>query len=215
MHSHLQHAVKNQLIQGVPGFCVDSLQYETITGSDSYGVSSDSSDMDMVAFCIPDKSIVFPHTAGMLMGFGKPKTRFNVWQKHHVKDISALGGKGRTYDFTVYNIVDFFQLCMENNPNMVDTLFTPVRCVSYMTQIGEMVRSKRHLFLSKRSWHTFKGYAYSQLCAIKRKDVSKILHAIDHFEREQDLDRSYTKDELIKERERRDAIKRRSQGMDG
>ena len=215
MHSHLKHVTEKQLIQGVPGFVVDGLQYEVIGGSTSYGVSSDSSDMDIVGFCIPEKAKIWPHLAGDIPGWGREKPdRFNVWSRHHIKDPSALGGSGRNFDFSIYNIVDFFQLCLENNPNMVDSLFVPIRCVSYMTQIGEMIRSRRHDFLSTRVWHTFKGYAYSQLCAIKSKDVSKTLLAINDFEKQQDLDRPYTKDELIKEKERRDAIKRRSQGVD-
>jgi hypothetical protein len=46
---------------------------------------------------------------------------------------------------------------------MIDSLFVPNRCITYMTPIGELVRQNRHLFLSKKCWHTFKGYAYSQI----------------------------------------------------
>ena len=52
---------------------------------------------------------------------------------------------------------------MENNPNVLDSLFTPVTCVLHSTRIGEMVRENRRIFLHKGSWHKFKGYAYSQL----------------------------------------------------
>jgi hypothetical protein len=52
---------------------------------------------------------------------------------------------------------------MDNNPNMIDSMFTPSECVLHSTKVGQMVREKRHMFLSKKSWHTFKGYAYSNL----------------------------------------------------
>jgi hypothetical protein len=35
--------------------------------------------------------------------------------------------------------------------------------------MGELVRENRHLFLSKKCWHTFKGYAYSQMQKMNHK----------------------------------------------
>jgi len=59
---------------------------------------------------------------------------------------------------------------MENNPNMVDSLFTPQECVLHCTKIGNMVRDKRKMFLHKGSWHKYKGYAYNQLHKMDSKD---------------------------------------------
>jgi len=47
-----------------PGFVPDTVQYETIMGSMAYGVSNDSSDMDIYGFCIPPKDVIFPHLRG-------------------------------------------------------------------------------------------------------------------------------------------------------
>ncbi|MGC5341009.1 DNA polymerase beta superfamily protein, partial [Escherichia coli] len=77
--------------------------------------------------------------------------------QHGIKDGSALGGDGREYDCCIYSIIKFFQLVMENNPNMIDSLFVPQNCIVYSTPIGQMVREARHLFLHKGSWHKFKG----------------------------------------------------------
>ena len=52
---------------------------------------------------------------------------------------------------------------MENNPNVIDSLFTPVNCVLHSTRVGNLVRENRRLFLHKGAWPKFKGYAYSQL----------------------------------------------------
>ena len=52
---------------------------------------------------------------------------------------------------------------MENNPNVIDSLFTPATCVLHCTRIGAMVRENRKLFLHRGAWPKFKGYAYSQL----------------------------------------------------
>lgn len=148
-----------------PSYATET-QYEVLTGSISYGVSSDISDCDVVGFCIPSKEIIFPHLAGEILNFGKEKKRFDQYQQHHIDDKEG----DRQYDITVYNIVRFFHLCMDNNPNMVDALFVPQRCVLHITKIGHMVRDHRREFLHKGAWHRFKGYAYSQLHKARTKN---------------------------------------------
>lgn len=191
------------------------VQYETISGSMSYGVSSDSSDMDIMGFCIPDKSVIFPHLTGQIEGFGTPIPRFEQFQQHHIRErhvtdlltkhglaanvlkfhveqeVELRGSSGvaefakisnddlatinrtlasaKEYDITIYNIVKYFQLCMENNPNMIDSLYTPDRCITALTPIGKLVRDNRDIFLHKGSWHKFKGYSYSQMAKIRNK----------------------------------------------
>jgi predicted nucleotidyltransferase len=125
--------------------------------------------MDVVGFCIPPKDLTFPHLAGEIPGFGKQIQRFDQYQQHHIMDQEAR----QEYDFTIYSIVKYFQLCMENNPNMCDSLFVPNRCVLYASKIGQMVRDKRKMFLHKGSYHKFRGYAYAQLHKIGTKANSK------------------------------------------
>jgi predicted nucleotidyltransferase len=146
-----------------PKWLPSSVAYETIMGSVAYGVESDTSDMDVYGFCIPHKESIFPHLSGEIPGFGRQIQRFEQFQQHHIQDADALGGKGREYDLTIFSIVKYFQLAMENNPNVIDSLFTPVRCVLHSNQIGQMVRERRRDFLHKGAWHKFKGYSYSQL----------------------------------------------------
>jgi len=152
-----------------PQWLPDNVMYLTIMGSNAYGVSSGTSDMDLYGFCIPPKDLVFPHLAGEIPGFGRQIQRFEQWQEHHVKDPD---GKDTTYDFSVYSIVKYVQLCMENNPNMIDSLFTPRRCVLVSTEVGELIRSNAKSFLHKGSWHKFKGYAYAQVSKIRNKNNS-------------------------------------------
>lgn len=148
-----------------PKWLPDNIHYEVITGSVAYAVSSDTSDMDIVGFAIPPKDDIFPHLRGEIQGFGTQKQRFGQWQEHHVQDHSTR----HEYDFTIYSIVKFFQLVMENNPNMVDTLFTPQRCVLFCSPIAQRVRDNRKMFLHKGSYHKFRGYAYAQLSKIGTK----------------------------------------------
>jgi predicted nucleotidyltransferase len=132
-------------------------------GSVAYGVSAESSDIDVYGIFMPPKDTVFPHLAGEIFGFGTQIKRFETWQEHHV------AAHGKSWDFSIFGIVKFFQLAMENNPNVIDSLFTPRRCVVSSTAVGEYIREHRVDFLHKGAWHKFKGYAYSQLNKIKTK----------------------------------------------
>lgn len=148
-----------------PKWLSSNTAFLTMMGSVAYGVSDDTSDMDVYGFAIPPKDMVFPHLAGEIPGFGRQVQRFEQWQEHHVRQPGAQ----REYDFSVYSIIKYFQLVMDNNPNMVDSIFTPRRCVLHSSQIAEMVREKRRMFLHKGAWHKFKGYSYQQLHKIRLK----------------------------------------------
>ncbi len=167
--STLQRLTDKGLIRP-PRWLPGNVQYETIVGSTAYGVSSDTSDLDVYGWAIPRKEDVFPHLRGEIPGFGGRAEQFQVYQQHRVEDRDALAGHGRTYDLAIYGIVKFFALAMENNPNIIGCLFTPATCVLHSTRVGNLVRENRRLFLHKGAWPKFKGYAYSQLhkIAIKR-----------------------------------------------
>lgn len=163
MGSIVQQLYEKRLLANAPKFLSTTVQYEVIMGSVAYGVSNDTSDMDLYGFCIPPRDYVFPHLRGEIAGFSAPGPQFDQFQQHHIHDRDAEGGKGREYDVTLYSIVKYFRLLSENNPNIIDSLFVPRRCILYSTQIGELVRENRKLFLHKGVWPKFKGYAYAQV----------------------------------------------------
>jgi predicted nucleotidyltransferase len=160
--STLQRLTDRGLVKP-PRWLPGNVQYETIVGSVAYGVSSDTSDVDVYGWAIPPKDDLFPHLRGEVPGFGTPRPRFEQYQEHHVEDRDALAGHGRMYDLTIYGIVKLFKLAMENNPTVIDSLFTPANCVLHSTRVGNLVRENRRLFLNKGAWPKFKGYAYSQM----------------------------------------------------
>lgn len=159
----LERLERDKLINP-PKWLVNNIQFLVQMGSVAYGVSNDNSDIDIYGFCMPPVNILFPHTDGLILGFDDIPS-FEQWQHHHVKDVGAE----KEYDFVVYNIVKYFRLIMENNPNMIDSLFVPRRCILYSSQIGEHIRENRNIFLHKGCWHKFKGYAYSQLKKMNTK----------------------------------------------
>lgn len=191
MTNILQTLESNNLIHP-PKYLVHATQYLTRMGSVAYGVSTDVSDQDIYGWCIPPIEDVFPHLRGEIIGFGSQRERFSQWQEHHIEYNLA------SYDLSVYNIVRFFDLAMSNNPNMVDSLFTPLNQVIHITQLGQMVREKRRMFLHRGAWFKFKGYSFSMLSKLhpKSKNVGK-------WESEHGIKSGYTLEEVRQELSKR------------
>jgi predicted nucleotidyltransferase len=177
----IQELEKRNLIQ-TPKWLSTNCSYLTIMGSVAYGVSSDTSDCDVYGFAIPPKDEVFPHLKGEILGFGKQKKRFDQWQETAIYDKNAAAGKGKNYDFAIFGIVKFFSLALDNNPNIIDSIFTPANCILHMTTVGNMVRENRKVFLHKGSWHKFKGYSYSQLNSLSKTKTDHDVVEIRTFE---------------------------------
>ena len=163
------HSLSTRGLIRPPSFLPSNVMYETLMGSTAYGVSCDESDRDVYGFAIPPKEDLFPHLAGEIAGFGTPRKRFDCFHQVHIHDPEAIGGRGVEYDLTIYNIARYFTLCMECNPNMIDSLFTAQECVLSLTKVGSMVRDNRSMFLHKGVWTKFKGYTYSQLHKMEGK----------------------------------------------
>jgi uncharacterized protein len=147
-----------------PPFVVSNTQYETRMGSEAYGCSLGNSDYDVYGFCIPPLDMIFTHLKGEIVGFGNQTQKFEVYQEHHMKDGDI------TYDVSIYSIVKYFQLLMENNPNMADSLWTYDEDVITQTKISKMVRDNRKMFLHRGAYHRYLGYAHAQLHKIKNKN---------------------------------------------
>lgn len=165
MSSTIEQLTRRKLINP-PNDVKSNTMYETVVGSIAYGVSDDLSDFDVNGFYIPAAHKLFPTLRGHLLGFDADPKAPKAFQQHHIDDQDGR----RMWDLNIYSITIYFKLCLENNPNMVDTLYTPRDCVLHSTTIAEMVREKRDLFLHKRCWPKYKGYAYQQLHKMKGKD---------------------------------------------
>lgn len=159
-----------------PEWLPDNTVYLTTMGSYAYGCQNpDSSDHDVYGVVIPPKHLLFPQLNGHIFYsdnngnywvFGGECKSFGTDQCHHVQDVEAR----KQYDFQFYNIVNYFQLLMENNPNIIDSLFTAADCVLHGTHVANMMRENRQVFLHKGLFDKFKGYALSQLHKMTTKD---------------------------------------------
>jgi hypothetical protein len=117
---------------------------KVLSGSHAYGLATSTSDFDYRGIAIPP--VEYFHGYAF---------RFEQYE----------GEKGE--DLAVYDIRKFFQLAADCNPNVVELLWVPERCVVVMTPWGERLVANRKLFLSTKARHTFSGYAIAQLKRIK------------------------------------------------
>jgi len=142
----------------------DTIEYITLMGSHSYGNATPESDYDFYGFLIPPAEVLFPHLRGEIPEFGRHKENFLQYQIHGFED--PTWGK---IDLYLYTLPRYFQLVMEGNPNMVDSLFTPDDCVKFSTPISRIVRYNRKRFLSQKCYHTFRGMAFSHMKRITNR----------------------------------------------
>lgn len=147
---------KLNLIHPPYDFCTDT-HYEVMMGSVAYNVTSDTSDMDVHSICTPNVEMIFPHLTGHINGFGDEPKTFDTYQQHHVKHNNKM------YDVVIYSIVKAFNLAKDNNPNVLDMLWVPNNCILHIDHIGKHIRHNRRHFLSKISYHKFRGYSNAQM----------------------------------------------------
>lgn len=146
-----------------PKWLPDLTCYLATVGSESYGCALEhSSDVDLQGICVPPQHLIFPHLVGEIGGFGHQLPRFEGWQQHGV-----VTAQGDNFDLSVFGIVRFFQLLMDNNPNIVDMINVPDHCVQHANEIGELIRQHRHLFFHKGCYHKFGGYSAGQINKLK------------------------------------------------
>lgn len=136
----------------------------TVAGSRAYGMNRPDSDVDMKGVAIP--------TAEYLHGF---LNRFEQADKaqHITPFTDTLNDEEKRVvaetkiEGTVFGLVKFISLAVENNPNILDVLFCRDDEVRLLTPLGRKLREHRDMFLSARSKHSFSGYSAAQLKRIR------------------------------------------------
>lgn len=119
----------------------------TLAGSRAYGTFGPDSDYDY-------RGIIIPPT---------------VYYKSCMLNFEQKEGlEGFGDDSVAYDIRKFMKLAMENNPNVLETLFAPDHLLKINTKYGQKIRDNRYLFLSKKARHTLSGYCFAQLKRMKQ-----------------------------------------------
>jgi len=120
----------------------DHTIFECIVGSQAYGTHTPESDEDRAGIMIPGKE-------------------YFLGLKHFEQFVF------QNCDKTIFDIRKALNLIADNNPNSLDLLFTPERCIVKNTSFWEKVILEKSLFLSKKIRYTFAGHAIAQLKRIK------------------------------------------------
>ena len=69
----------------------------------------------------------------------------------------------RVWDLQIFSIVRFFELGRQSCPNIIEALFAPEDCVLFCTDVGQLARLNRRLFLSCEVAKKFRAFARNQL----------------------------------------------------
>lgn len=162
MASITYRCMKRELLKGIPGWVQNAVQYETLAGSHAYSCENEDSDYDVYGIVMPPKSFLFPHIDGHIQGYDPAPADTKCFEFSHIPY-----SENREYDLHLYTIAHYFRLCADCNPNMVDSLFTKPSCELYISEVGQKIKAARHLFLSKKVFHTMKGYAYQQRAKVE------------------------------------------------
>ena len=115
-----------------------NIAYLTLAGSISYGTDNEKSDTDIRGFAVESVDDLLTGKAF-----------------EQVED--------RTTDTVIYGLRKFFHLCTGGNPNVIELLGTKPEHILYMNEAGKKVRDNAEIFLSKRAFKSFAGYATAQL----------------------------------------------------
>lgn len=118
-------------------------------------------------------------------------------------------------DQTYYELRRFLELVSTGNPNVLELLYLPERCILGMSPHWEKILEHREEFLSKKCYDTFSGYARTQLrkatglnkkfnwekSKTKRKDITDFMKIVDRSDGrtypikqwllDEDMDESY------------------------
>ena len=70
-------------------------------------------------------------------------------------------------DTKFYELAHFMKLCLDCNPNIIETLWVDDEDIEFRTPAYDLLREHRHRLLSSKLAFTFSGYALAQLKRIK------------------------------------------------
>ena len=119
---------------------------EGVVGSTMYGLATKDSDVDMMGiFLVPTTSI---------LGIKK------------VQESIVTTKPDRAY----HELGKFVRLAMQANPTILELLYLPEYTI--LTKEGKLLVENRDMFLSKKVFFAFGGYAYSQAKKLEKRGDS-------------------------------------------
>ncbi len=113
-----------------------SIIFECIAGSRAYGLDTPQSDTDIRGvFILPED---------------------DFYSLNYVDQVN-----NETNDIVYYELKKFMELCLKNNPNILELLNVPDECILYKHPLFDKIQTD--YFLSKQCELSFANYAYAQI----------------------------------------------------
>lgn len=125
-----------------------------VTGSHAYGTETENSDRDYRGVCIPPIEYYLGLAA------------FNEYNNSGGKNFRNTKDD---IDIRVMHINKFVKDALQGVPNNIELLFVRKEDFLRLTALGQELVNHRHLFLSKRIYKRFGGYASAQMQKLKTK----------------------------------------------
>jgi len=111
--------------------------FEGIVGSQSYGLATPESDVDIKGVYI--------------------QTNEEILSNRYIPQIDV------DKDTVYYEIRRFLELLSVGNPNVLELLYLPTKCILMSSIEWDFLLGQKEKFLSKKCYNTFSGYAKTQL----------------------------------------------------
>lgn len=97
-------------------------------------------DKDLLGVCVPEERFYF--------GLGKFEQKEAFYKE---------------WDAVTYEVRKFCRLLIGQNPNVLGMLWLDPKHYIHVEPEGQLLLDNRHLFVSRSAYHSFTGYAFSQL----------------------------------------------------
>lgn len=136
-----------EVYRGNLPWLVDNTVFLTLHGSHAYGTNTPTSDVDVKGFAIPPSEYY--------LGFSKNFEQAEL--------------KGKDPDGVIYELRKFFKLARDCNPNIIEVLHTDPEDWISVHPVGQKILDNKDIFLSKKAYYTFFGYARAQLKRINTR----------------------------------------------
>lgn len=135
-------------------------------GSIAYGLDGPNSDIDIRGVCSPLKRDIL---GGQI--FTHPKDLLN-------SDAIVNNGCFEQYldtetDTCIYNINKYIKLIYNCNPNTIEMLGCLPDHYAYVSETGKLLMDNVDLFITKKAFYTFAGYARQQFIRLQNSLVRK------------------------------------------
>lgn len=120
-------------------------------GSMMYGTNTKESDEDFTGVFMPDRT---------RSGMGTKNIDFVEYRTNSTK--SNKRNTAEDTDCTLYSLKKWVILATNNNPNILELFFTPDKSILHTSPVWKKLCDNKHLFISLKTFHSFRGYAHSQ-----------------------------------------------------